>query len=421
MMLSLLVVMIVLVGIINITYTARFISQSYETVDYVHENSSFFPMAMGPAPSEEDTGGPGAGASNGTSMGSIGPGQMQFPDGDSHLTEDTKFETSYFSVDLDSSDTITHIDHGQIATVSESEIETYVEEILSSEKTKGRIDYFLYKVYDEDDGTRTIVAVSCFQQFRQSRMLLMISILAAILYMAAVFLLVWFMSKRVTRPVEESIQKQRQFITDAGHELKTPITIISTNAEVLQMQGGSNQWLDSIKNQTKRLNTLVKSLLELSKLNEASVPTEISELNLSATVKEASESFLVPAESAGKSIELDISPDITINGSREELYRLVVILMDNALKYSDGREPIRLTLKKQHKISLSVFNTCEYVDPAKVDKLFERFYRADESRSRQTGGSGIGLAIAQAIVDHHKGQITASTEDGTSICFTAVF
>jgi signal transduction histidine kinase len=220
--------------------------------------------------------------------------------------------------------------------------------------------------------------------------------------------------------VEESVEKQRQFITDAGHELKTPITIISANTEVLQMQVGENQWVDSIKNQTRRLNHLVKNLLELSKMDETP-PGQFSDFDLSAAIAEAAEAFEVPAEAAGIEFISEIQPDIHMTGSREELYKLATILLDNALKYSDGAGPIRITLSRQRKITLTVYNTCEHVDPAKTGRLFERFYRADESRSRETGGSGIGLSIAKAITERHKGRISASTEDEKSITFTAVF
>jgi signal transduction histidine kinase len=279
----------------------------------------------------------------------------------------------------------------------------------------------MYKVFDSDDGTSKIVAVSCYQQLRQFRLLLSICILAGFLYMAAVFALVWLMSRRITKPVEESIQKQRQFITDAGHELKTPITIIKANNEVLQMQNGSNQWTQSIENQTRRLSSLVQSLLELSRLNEKDIVDISEEFDLSKTVSEAVESFRVPIESDGKVLETAIEEGIRFKGSKDEMYRLVSLLMDNARKYSTDREPVRVTLNKHHRITLTVSNSCEHIEQEKLDRLFERFYRTDESRSRKTGGNGIGLSVVQAIVERHNGTVTASSSDGTSIQFTAVF
>lgn len=426
MILALLIVMILLIGIINVVYVMNIYHQTYDTIDFVKENHDHFQRPgdmMGPesrnSPGEEpqnfdDTEDPFDDWYDDNDLGLN-------PQDDNHVTPDTKFETSYFIVNLDSSKNISAIDHGYIASVSEEDISEYAEEILASGKEQGRIDYFLYKVCDNDDGTSSIVAVSCYQQFRQARNLFSISILAGILYMAAVFALVWFMSKRITRPVEESYQKQRQFITDAGHELKTPITIIKANTEVLEMQAGKNQWIDSIKNQTSRLTDLVQSLLELSKLNEKDVADISTEFDLSKTILDAAETFRVPIEAEGKALVTNIQEGILFRGSRDELYRLTTLLMDNALKYSNDRLPIQVDLKKQHHITFSVSNSCDHIDSEKVSKLFERFYRADESRSRKTGGSGIGLSVAQAIVERHKGTISANTDDEQSICFAVVF
>lgn len=431
MLLSLLIVMILLIGIINVVYLINFRNQAYETIDFVEENylrmrlpgEAGGPMGMG-----------GHGAMSGT--GQL-PEEDDWEDRDdddledhlfsgfrrdgSALTPDTRYETSFFVVSLDADGSVTEMDHSYIASVSEEDIDAYAKEILASGKEQGRADYFMYKVFDSDDGTSKIVAVSCYQQMRQFRLLLSICVLAGLLYMAAVFALVWLMSRRITKPVEESIRKQRQFITDAGHELKTPITIIKANNEVLQMQNGSNQWTQSIDNQTRRLSSLVQSLLELSRLNEKDITDISEEFDLSKTVAEAVESFRVPIESDGKVLETAIEEGIRFKGSKDEIYRLVTLLMDNARKYSTDREPVRVALDKQHHITLTVSNSCEHIEQEKLDRLFERFYRTDESRSRKTGGSGIGLSVVQAIVERHGGTVTASSKDGDSIQFTAVF
>ena len=364
MLLSLLIVMILLIGIINVVYLINFQDQAYETIDFVEEN--YLRMRLpGEAGGPMGMGGPGA--MNGT--GQL-PEEDDWEDRDdedfedhlfsgfrrdgSALTPDTRYETSFFVVSLDADGSVTEMDHSYIASVSEEDIDAYAKEILASGKEQGRADYFMYKVFDSDDGTSKIVAVSCYQQLRQFRLLLSICILAGFLYMAAVFALVWLMSRRITKPVEESIQKQRQFITDAGHELKTPITIIKANNEVLQMQNGSNQWTQSIENQTRRLSSLVQSLLELSRLNEKDIVDISEEFDLSKTVSEAVESFRVPIESDGKVLETAIEEGIRFKGSKDEMYRLVSLLMDNARKYSTDREPVRVTLNKHHRITLTV-------------------------------------------------------------------
>lgn len=417
MMLSLLIVMGILVTAINIVYTRNDKNQTEATIEFLYGNAGTFPDSAPAEPassadanSSTDLGEPPAGVTRGKKM-----------YGGGHITADTKFETSFFMVTVSSDGTVTQLNHGAVASVTEDEISGYASSVLDSGKTDGLVGYFRYKVYDTGDGGRQIVAVNVYQQLRQERTLLLVSIGAGLLCMAAVYILVLLMSRRITKPVEESVEKQRQFITDAGHELKTPITIISANAEVLQMQTGENQWLDSIKNQTRRLNHLVKNLLELSKLDEAAPAEMFADVDLSGVVSEVAESFEVPAVSSGRTYVSDIQPDIHMSGSREELYKLVSILLDNALKYADENGTIKVSLTKQRRTALTVFNTCESVDPEKTQRLFERFYRADESRSRETGGSGIGLSIAQAIVERHGGKITAASADGKSITFTAVF
>ena len=271
MLLSLLIVMILLIGIINVAYLINFRDQAYETIDFVEEN--YLRMRLPGDAGPMDPGIPGT-----------MEGSWQHPEDDdddwdedrddeldahlfsgfrragSALTPDTRYETSFFVVSLGSDGAVSETDHSYIASVSEEDIEEYAKKILASGREKGRLDYFMYKVFPSDDGTSKIVAVSCYQQLRQFRLLLSVCILAGLLYMAAVFALVWLMSRRITQPVEESIQKQRQFITDAGHELKTPITIIKANNEVLQMQNGPNQWSRSIDHQANRLSSLVQSL-----------------------------------------------------------------------------------------------------------------------------------------------------------------
>ena len=435
MMISLFLVMTVLLSIINILYYYNTVKEANYTMEILYENSGRFPNDMEiyeKDPSIHEFQQDMENKSVDTSESpTISPNEPEEPNAvsslfnffDFHWTQDTKFETSFFIVELDSDNNITDISHAYIASVSEDDIADYSEQIVSLGKTKGRIENFVYNVYKENNNSTKIIAINCYQQFRRSKMLIIASIAAGILCMAAVFLLILFMSKKVTKTAEESINKQRQFITDAGHELKTPITIISANVDVLQLQNGSNQFTDSIKKQTKRLSSLVTSLLELSKLNEGNDSIVLSEVLLSSLVENSSESFVTLAESNNKNIELYIEPDITINGIRSELDRLVSVLLDNAIKYSDGVSPIRISLTKQRsKVLLAVGNSCEHIEEQNLDKLFQRFYRLDASRSRKTGGNGIGLSIAGAIMEHHKGIIKAETSNnGNYLTITASF
>lgn len=329
------------------------------------------------------------------------------------LTPETQFETRYFSVRANADDnSITQIDTGHIAAVTSSEAEQYATDILESGSTGGYTGIYKYLV-TENNGEKLIVFVDCATQLSSARSFLVISCVIAAVSMVAVFILVWFFSKRAIRPVAESIEKQKQFITDAGHEIKTPIAIIQANAEVIEMTEGESEWTESIKNQTKRLGELVKSLLALSKLEEEERALVFSEFSLSDAVWESASPFEAVAQTQGKSLELNIQPDISMNGDEGSIREMVSILLDNALKYSDEGGEIALSLSKSGKNKvLAVSNAYAGELPEDMNRLFDRFYRADSSRTRKSGGYGIGLSIARAAAEAHKGRISARSDDG---------
>ena len=424
MMLSLVIVFALLIAAINIVYSYNERKSIDARLEMIYNNGGSFPdgkqmrdgaQAEGePRPKDSlDAGEPSNAAAPGEDehSGTLG----------SAITPDTRFETSFFFVSVNADGSIADINHNYTASVTEDQIRQYATQILSGDDEYGAIGTFRYRVYGNPDGTYSIVAINCYQQIRQGRLLLLGSLSVGAAAVLLVYILVLLMSRRVTRPVEESVRKQRQFITNAGHELKTPITIISANLDVLQMQNTENKWLDSIRNQTRRLSALVKNLLELAKLQESGDSEIRADFNLSETVDEVTQSFQVYSETTGQTLDASIQSGIQMKGVREDFYKLVSILLDNAFKYSNNAAPIRLRLAKQRKITLSVYNTCDNISPKEVSHLFERFYRADESRSRETGGSGIGLSMAQAITEKYKGKISAVSEEGKSSTFTAVF
>ena len=251
-------------------------------------------------------------------------------------------------------------------------------------------------------------------------MLAIISAFVSLITITVLTILVYLLSKKAMKPVADSIDKQKQFITDASHELKTPLTIIAANAEVLEMCEGENEWLTSIKNQTTRLSHLVKNLVELTKLNEIHDDKLRSNFNISTALLETASNFETSAEVANKNFSYSAADDIIYHGNEAEIRQLITILCDNAIKYTDECGHIKLSLYKSGKnIIIESYNTCEYVDPQTVSRLFDRFYRADSSRTRdsKTGGYGIGLSIAQAIVHRHKGKIKVFTSGTTGITF----
>lgn len=247
------------------------------------------------------------------------------------------------------------------------------------------------------------------------------SAVVSITGLLAVMLLLIFLSGRIVKPFSENYEKQKQFITDAGHELKTPLTIIDADAEVLEMDIGENEWLGDIRMQTKRLAQLTNSLIQLSRMEEQPQVEKI-EFPLSDLVEETVETFHALAKTQNKNLTSRIQPMLSMKGDEKAIRQLVTILLDNAVKYSDDGGKIELTLEKQKNlIRLSVFNTAESVPKESLAHLFDRFYRADQSRNSRTGGYGLGLSIASAVAAAHKGRIQAATQDERSLLIMVSF
>ena len=232
-------------------------------------------------------------------------------------------------------------------------------------------------------------------------------------------ILVIVLSKKIVKPVIESYEKQKRFITDAGHEIKTPLTVIDADAEVLEMDCGDNEWLKDIRKQTAKLKDLTNNLIYLSRMEENQDKVVMIDFPISDIVEETAASFQALAVTQEKRFDCEIEPMLTCYGNEQNIQRLLEILLDNALKYSNAGGHISVKLKKNGKgIILSVYNTAEHVSKENISHIFERFYRLDESRNSKTGGYGIGLSIANAIVQAHKGKITAETEDEKSLKIT---
>jgi len=249
----------------------------------------------------------------------------------------------------------------------------------------------------------------------------LISCLVGFGSLVVVTVLVALFSRRAIKPMVENMERQKRFITDAGHEIKTPLAIISANTEVIEMLDGENEWTQSIRHQTKRLSELVQMLLKLAKM-EGEVQREmtVTEFNISDAVIDVAEPFITLAKSKNKDLTLDVAEGLSFTGDESQIRELTSILTENAVKYAEENTEIKLTLARHGKETvLSVFNKGEPIAEESLPKLFDRFYREDSSRTRDTGGSGIGLSIAKAIVDSHKGRISAKNTDG-GILFTAV-
>ncbi len=228
-------------------------------------------------------------------------------------------------------------------------------------------------------------------------------------------------SRRAIKPLVENAVMQKQFITDAGHELKTPLTVIAANMDVLALETGENEWVQSTKKQVANMRGLVNELIYLSRLDEEDAKLKREDVDLSKLAREAAEPFVGMAEFSGKSMAVDVEDGVRVTGDAAALHRLVSILCDNAVKYAPEGDAIAVTLKRDRRgVALTTENgLAAPLSPEALTHLFDRFYRADESRSRESGGYGIGLSVARAIAEKHGGRLAArQSEDARRIRFT---
>ena len=338
------------------------------------------------------------------------------------LSAEMPYESRFFAVVLTGDGEIVTVDTGKIASVDTTTAMEYAQTVWKTGKMKGFMKDYRYLVCaSENDSEVRIIFLDRGRELSNFNNLIVTGLGVTALGFGAVFVLMVFLSARITKPFVENYEKQKRFITDAGHELKTPLTIIDTDVEVLEMDLGENEWLSDIHNQSKRLAGLTRDLILLSRMEEDGKGTVMVDFPFSDMVEETVHTFQALAKTQNKTLVSEIAPMISMYGDEKALQRLVTILLDNALKYSEDGGQIRVRLEKEKKrIRLSVYNTTESISREHLAHLFDRFYRTDSSRNSQTGGYGLGLSIAAATVEAHKGKITASTEDEKSLLITVI-
>lgn len=341
------------------------------------------------------------------------------PDIFSDNSPETKYMTRYFAVVYDADGDAVRVFSDYIATVSAQEALHYASDALSTGHSKGYYDDYRFCLKSGSAGA-AVIFLNASPEQQSMKTLFNVSLIVAAASLLAGFILVAAFSKKAIAPYIRNMELQKQFITDAGHELKTPLTSISASTEVLKMENGENEWLDNIQKQTVRMSRLVKNLVTLSRLDEGMPLPDKTEFSLSDAAWEAAEPFDVRAKAQGKSYSRRIDSGLTMTGDMAAVQQLISILLDNAFKYSDDGGEIRLSVYAQHKNNvIEVYNTCPPDSLGDIDRFFDRFYRADKARTND-GGTGIGLSIARAIVQALGGSINAETADGKSIVFRAV-
>lgn len=338
-----------------------------------------------------------------------GPGKKR-----DDLPREAIYDTRFFVVYLNSNGQILNTDTGSIYSVDAQQAQDYGRTVLSADRAEGYLDGFRFcrVVLRQTDA---IVFLDASRELDTIRTFLISCVGIALAALVLVAVTAFFLSPAAVKPITQAYEKQKRFVTNASHEIKTPLAVISANLDVLELHGSDRKWIQRSRQQVQRLTELVNRLVALSRMEEAA-PLSLSRFSLSELCSDAAGHYQGLAQGAGKTFSVQIQPELSCYGDEAAISQLLGILLDNAFKYSSDGGLVRLSLtqQKQKKI-LCVYNTTDSIPIGRNDALFERFYREDPSRNSQTGGFGIGLSLARSIVEAHHGAIRADSTDGKSL------
>lgn len=335
------------------------------------------------------------------------------------MDKEAPYDTRYFTVTVDDDGAIVGVDVNHVAATTAQDACAYALQVSVSGAKHGFYGAYRYRVVDVDEGS-LYVFVNCSRELSNFEAFLGASAAIGVGAWLLVLVLVVIFSRIAVRPIVESYRKQQRFITDASHEIKTPLAVIAAANDVMEIEAGESEWTQSIAAQVTRLKSLTERLVFLARMDEGATQFEKTDLDLSELAEYASEPFCAVAESRGKKLVRDLESGLHVQGDISALSQVVELLLDNATRYASDGSEIELALKKRSRggVTLQVSNAVDAMPEGDLKRLFDRFYRADISRNSQTGGSGVGLSVAQAIVEAHGGSIRAQALDARTICFT---
>ena len=332
------------------------------------------------------------------------------------LTPETRFSTRFFTIYVDDNDNILKENIEHISSVSKSEARDYAKRALDKGNEKGWMSDYRYKVSETDYGRLVIFVNGETNKAMTNRLLYTVFFVLAGSFIL-ILLLILLISKKAVKPAAESYEKQKQFVTDANHELKTPLTLILSNIDIIESEIGKNEWLDDIRSEGERMGALINQLVALSRMDEDNSNLTITEFNLSEMASDTISEFAGLAAEKQKNLTAVIEPSIWYRGDEGLICRLLCILLDNAVKYCDLNGDILVSVHAKGRYPIiTVENSYRNVDNEELSRFFDRFYRADKARTF-TGGFGVGLSIAKGIARNHKGDIVVYKKDAAHIGF----
>ncbi len=323
-----------------------------------------------------------------------------------NMSEETPYETRFFTVKLVDGELVADVK--SIAAITGTEAIEYYNIVAKGKKTRGYEDKYRYLIADGGD---FVLFVDCTRGLNTAANFLRTSLIVAACGFAAVVLLLILFSNKAIKPVKEGYERQKRFVTDAGHELKTPLTIISANNELSALMNGESEQTKTIEKQVERMTATVKDMIELSKLDEIEKSVRPETFSLSNAVEDLCGAFGAALSACGRTVQKDIADGIFVSGDEKIIRRAVSVVLENAAKYAERKTEITLKTNKKY-ACLTVVNDAQGVKSGDLSKCFERFYRSDEARASGKTGSGIGLSIAKTIIDRAGGEISATGLSG---------
>ena len=358
-----------------------------------------------------------AGDEGGSSRDAAPPLRMDRRGEPMNTRDDLASLSNFYIIELDDAGNVSAWSSDRADLYTDEQVAALAGSAMASGKTSGRVGTQYFRVTEGANGQRIIVLDARLER-ESARRVLRTTALAAGLACALLCAGAFFAIGRMIVPVQQSFERQKQFVWDASHEFKTPLAVISANAEVLAGEIGENEYLGYIQSEVRRTDRLVQNLLTLARMDKGTVQARIERFDLSNALMGVALPFESTVFEAGRTLETDIPEGVFIKGDSEMIQQLAVILLSNALKYSNEGGLIRLTLRqKGHGCQFSVYNTGPGIAPENLEKIFDRFYREDLSHNSATEGNGLGLAIARNIVEAHGGRIRAESEFGKNATF----
>lgn len=338
-------------------------------------------------------------------------------------TENDRMRAVFFTVTLASDGSTVMTDLSRIAEVSEEEAAGLAAKASAEGKSSGFTGHYRYRTRSEErNGEVTLIFIDISNQFRALIRVALISFLIGIVCLVLMFPVVIFLTRKVIAPIADNIKKQKTFVTDAGHELKTPLAIILANTEAMELYQGESKWSRNIREQTVRLSGLMQNLLTLAKADEEIGIDKTEEVDLSKTVTRVTSAFAEPMALRSLTLKADIAENLFVKGDGEQLERVFSVLIDNAVKYASEGTEIEISLTRAGRnVCFTIENRCDPLPDCPPEKLFDRFYRSDKARTQKNGGCGIGLSAAKAITELHSGTIKAEITQPDKIGFTVCF